>query len=387
MRLPKWVVQLILCLIGWRLFLGGLAFLSTIFFKEYAPTFPYAEMLNQYGPWWLVRWGSFDGVHYLTIVTDGYKAIGLIQAFFPFYPLLAKGIAQLLHFNPFLSLVTVSHVSLIVGCIFFRMWLRELGLSSKMQRWAMALMLLFPGAYSFGAIYTESLYFALISIALWGMQRKQLLFTGVGGLLLSATRVVGVLLSPVVFLQSFTTASKAERWKMLFTSGTMTLGLAAYSMYLWRQFQDPLYFFHVQQAFNTGRESSIILLPQVFYRAGRMLISLPILSREWYVVAQDTYLTLLLIAVLGFATWNVWKRRHLLFSPQILLYCWAAVLLPTLTGTLQSMSRYGLAVVPFFALLGVWAGKHPRAGAFLLILHAILLCINTMFFLQGRFIS
>lgn len=387
MRVARWVLWIVGAVILWRGIIFGIGYLAVAGELKYEPTFPYSGMLDQYGPPWWSRWGSFDGVHYLSLLTDGYRSFGLIQAFFPAYPLLAGAIAAVFSLNPFISFMLISHAFLLIGVLFFEVWMRELGVQKNTRALALLALLTFPGAYSFGSLYTESLFLALFCISAWSLQKRYWFLAIVSGAGLSATRVVGVFLAGAVFLRGLFARSVRSTLLLTLAGLMMAVGLIAYSLYLWKAFGDPLYFFTVQKAFDTGRQTSLVSLPQVLFRAVKMLATVPVFSRAWWLVLQDTYVFSLIAVFLARASWLAWKNKKQIFHWTYLVFSWGVVLLPTLTGTLQSMTRYGLAAVPFFVLFGSWAERHPRIAAVLISLHAILLVINTVAFLQGRFVS
>jgi len=387
MRIPKRISWILFGLLAWRMILFGVGYFAVASEHVYSPTFPYSGMLENYGPGWWSRWGSFDGVHYISLVMEGYRSYGLIQAFFPTYPLFAQFVSVLLALNPFTALLLVSHLFLLIGVIFFELWMRNLGLTKKTRVVALLALLTFPGAYSFGAIYTESLFFALFCIVVWALQKHYWWPVIISGFLLSATRVVGVFLAGAVFLQAFGVQLLRRKWSTIVAAMVMTGGLIGYSAFLWKEFGDPLYFFSVQKAFETGRQTTLIFLPQVLYRVGKMLMTVPVFSREWWLVMQDAYVFGLISLFLARASWFAWKKKKQIFHWSYVVFSWGVILLPTLTGTLQSMTRYGLAVIPFFVLFGSWSERHPRVAAVLILAHAILLVINTVAFMQGRFVS
>lgn len=387
MRTARWIFWIIFGVFFWRIALFGVGYLATISKQDYTPTFPYSEMLEQYGSAWWTRWGSFDGVHYLSLVTEGYRTFGLIQAFFPAYPLLAGALSSIFAINPFASLMFLSHAFLLLGVLFFELWMRELRVQKKARMMALLGLLTFPGAYSLGSIYTESLFFALFCIAAWALHKRYWWLAIASGAVLSATRVVGVFFAGAVLLQTLGTQLIQRKLMLAIAAVLMTGGLLAYSLFLWKEFNDPLYFFSVQKAFDTGRQTSLVLLPQVLYRVGRMLSTVPLFSYEWWLVFQDTYVFGLISLFLARASWLVWKKKNQIFHWSYLMFSWGVLILPTLTGTLQSMTRYGLAAIPFFVLFGSWSERHPRFAAVLILAHAILLIINTVAFMQGRFVS
>ena len=383
----KYIFRILAVLIIWRAAISVFAYVGHDINPDYKPSFPYYERFPEYGPWWITRWAGFDGVHYKDIIEHGYKGIGLIQAFFPLYPYTARFFLGITQQNPIYAGLLVSHLCFILGIFVYIAWLRELRLPQRQQMLALVLLLTFPASHSYVAMYTESIFLLLSGLVLWAFQKKAWWIVFLSGGLLSATRVVGVLLAPAVFLRAFRERTWRSKFFIVAISAGMTFGLIGYSYFLWKNYDDPLYFFHVQEAFNTGRQSSLVLLPQVLFRSVKILVSLPWNSRPWYVAAQDLYMFLLLFSLLASATWRWYQKKKLPIPAELLIFAWASLFVPTMTGTLQSMTRYGLSILPIFPLLVEVLDRHPRAKIFIILLHVILLSVNTMLFIQGRFVS
>jgi len=308
--------------------------LGVMLFRQYSviPTFPYYYMLLQYvKDSALALWGYFDGVHYLRIIGSGYADIGS-QAFFPFYPLLVRGISDLFHLSPYLSGVIVSLASL-AGSITIIKYL----FPSKKYYYIFVL-LLFPTSFFFVGLYTESLFlFLSLSFFLAIKKQKYLLASIIAGLA-SATRLVGVFLAFSLFIELL--RSKASRTYTIIQILISLSGFIAYTYFLWTKFSDPLMFLHVQSMFGAERSSSeLIFLPQVLYRYLKMIIAVDPTSFLY----QRIWLELITFIGAVIAWFYNLKRN----TPAISLYVALSLVLPTLTGTLSSFPRYALVLLPF----------------------------------------
>src|SRR3989344_2944237 len=143
----------------WRVLLQVFALLSPRFLS-FQPSYPYYDaLLVPLGPWWLVRWAGFDGVHYLTIAMKGYLGTGLIQAFFPMYPF-AMYFFNLFR-NPLMSGLVVSHLSFIAA-LFLLYKLFRLDERRNVSVLAVLCMLIYPVSFFFASLYTESLFLLCI---------------------------------------------------------------------------------------------------------------------------------------------------------------------------------------------------------------------------------
>lgn len=381
---------LMFCVIAvflWRVLLQGSAAVGnrTI---PYAPTFPYAGWLHEaFGPWWMVRWAGFDGVHYLTLAREGYGKTANLEAFFPMYPLFLNLLSRIIP-NSVVAGLLISHLMFgVVLLLLIKICQLE---KHKNIVFLILLFLLFPTSYAFVSLYTESLFLAL-ALGSWYAARKQRWL--VAGLLCAAataTRVVGVFLIPALIVEAFQQAKEQQKRisrKILIAGLLGIFGILSYMVYLQLRVHDSLAFFHVQQAFGGNRQTNLIFFPQVVYRYLRMLATVPV-SRITLTIAQEFGLTMLAGLVLSVMTYRTWKKRKMLgLRWSLLVYSWGSFLLPPLTGTFQSMPRYLLVIFPFFFFLSDIFARHRWLMVVYVLISGTLLLINTALFFQGIWVS
>lgn len=190
-----WVSRLLVWVAG----LGGVAALGRRegwrAFDPEALTAPFGPAANLLaGPG--ARW---DSVWYLAIAQGGYAGASARAAFFPLYPLavaivgaparvLGGGSGALL-----VAGVLVSVGALLAGLVVVhRLAVLELG--REPAALAVALVALFPTAFAFSAVYSESLFLALSAGALYAGRLGRWRWAGLLGALAAATRNTGVLL-------------------------------------------------------------------------------------------------------------------------------------------------------------------------------------------------
>jgi hypothetical protein len=346
----------------------------------FTPTFPYAhEVLPSFGGRPLTTWANFDGVHYLTIIEKGYKGTGLIQAFFPLYPLIV-GTLSFGVLNPIVVGVIISLASF-AGAIYYLYHLVLMTESPKVAGRVLWLLLLFPTSFFFGALYTESLFLLLVVGCFYAWEKKRYGLAGVIGLLAASTRLVGVFLVPALLISfigrknfNLTLLRDKRFWSALLP----ITGILAYMAYLQIVFGDPLLFYSVQTDFGADRATeTLVFYPQVVWRYAKMLGTVDITSTLYYRILLE--LLSGLFGLLGLV-WSFWvtKKSWAVFG---LL----ALLLPTLTGTFSSMPRY---LLPLFPLYIVLAKKLPDISfKICLVIFGILLAINLILFTQGIFVA
>jgi Gpi18-like mannosyltransferase len=301
-----------------------------------APSFPYYRtILDIAGTQAAAVWAHFDGVYYLQLARHGYEDMGT-QAFFPVYPLLIRAVSTLVS----VPLTTVGQlISLLAIWGTAYVWrYRYRG------EWSVLILtLVFPTAFYLFAVYTESLFLLFTLLFFVARAHKQYGRAAIWMALASGTRVTGILLAlPLMtwYIREHSWRDGTTWGRLMLLLGIGSLGLGAYSLYLYSRWHDPLLYLHVQGMFGAERTADhIVLLPQVIYRYMRMLLTVP--SDTW--LFQRIWLELLALGVSFGLLAAHWRRRELGLN----LYLLSALLLPTLTGTLSSLPRYILVLWPF----------------------------------------
>lgn len=355
------------------------------------PTYPYADWLAVV-PDWVGVFAQFDGVHYLTIARQGYDAIGLVQAFFPVYPL-AMRLVALGYMSDFALIISGRFISLLalVGIVYLWFGQKRFITGKLSTRYALWLFLLWPVSFFLHSLYTESLFILLALSSLLAAAKKQWLLAGVLAGIASGTRIVGILLFPALLIEllqqtnwrwSNTMQWIGQYWKNLIYICLSLIGWLLYSAYLWREFQDPFLYMHVQKEFGAGRQDAIqlpgLVQLQLIVRYVRMLLTVPI-SMSWLVIAQEFFLSIFAAVVLLLGV----KKVRL----SVWFFSGMSLLVPTMTGSLSSMPRYILAAPAVFLLFGYYAEKYPLLRKVSFIVSVVLLLCNLWLYAQGAWVS
>lgn len=390
MKSIKWILSIVII---WRLALLLVGSAGDNF-VAYDPSFPYSvDRLAQYDlPRWLYSWANFDGVHYLTIAEKGYIGTGLIQAFFPVYPFVT-GILTFITHSALIAGLIVSNLSFFVAVILFFILVRQrFGLA--IAKYSIFFLLLFPTSFFLGAMYSESLFLVWILVSFIFMDKKQWFWATIFAGLAAATRLVGVFMIPALIIAliesektDWTPSSllKIIRTKWLTISGFFLAlaGLGAYMLFLNGEFHDPFYFFHVQSEFGSGRQENLILLPQVIWRALKIIFTVQF-GLAWLTYFQEFIFSVGTLIILAVA----WLQRKSLKIPNSwLAFSLLATLLPPLTGSFSSMPRYVLVAFPLYVILASWTSKKPVLRGILFLSLGLFLVFNTIMFIQGHWIA
>lgn len=376
---------ILLAFVVWRIILQVVAFRADTVLN-YQPSFPFVETLQSSGvPRWLYSWNNFDGIHYHTIAKQGYEGFGLIQAFFPVYPLTIRMLMSI-GFQPIVASLVIAHIATLASIIAVYL-LSKYWWNQRTARWTLLGLLLFPTSFFLITGYTESLFLALILWSYWYILRHQWWLAAVLAGLASGTKVVGVLWSLVILTELITLQKSITKRSLAILIGLLLVSISGflfYSGYLQQAFDDAIYYLHIQSQFGAGRTDRFVLLPQVFYRSIMILLTARPFDLRYY-----TYILEFISAVWGMVGLILaWKFK---LPRSLILFSFLAFLVPTLTGTFSSLPRYILTIPTSFLVLGPLLCKLSHrsqlaVGLLLVVLTASLL-LNTLLFVQGYWIS
>lgn len=381
----------------WRL---SLFFLASLAGKvlPYQPSFPYYDsLLPATGfPQWLYSWANFDGVHYLTIVQKGYLGTGLIQAFFPGYPLLVFLINGVVG-RPLLSALLVANLAA-YGFVLVWFWWLKTDFSVRIAWIGTLILFLFPMSFFLGATYGESLALLTMALSFLAARWRWWWLAGLMALVASATRVVGIILVPALLIelvQQIVESSPPgaaltprqvlnrlfERHRSALAGILLgILGLGSYMVYLKTVFHDALYFLHVQSEFGAGREERLVLYPQVVWRYFKILATYR--PHDW------KFFSLIQEAVIGMGGLIGLLVSSLKIRYSYVVFSLGIFLIPTFTGTFSSLPRYLLPCFSLWMLLALALSRvKPWVLVLFLLCSALLLIINLWLFTQGYWVA
>ncbi|HOI05491.1 MAG TPA: hypothetical protein PLJ02_03465, partial [Candidatus Woesebacteria bacterium] len=160
------------------------------------------------------------------------------------------------------------------------------------------------------------------------------------------------------------------------------LGLVSYMGYLWVNFNDPFYFLTVQSQFGAGRQSQLVIWPQVVWRYLKIIFTVRPIDWKYFAYVQEFCLSLIGLYYLI----KAFLKKELPLA--WILFALGAYFMPTLTGNFSSMPRYILVCWPiFFYLAKDFSRWKPQAKILYLTISLLLLIINSMLFIQGYWVA
>lgn len=373
----------------WRVILFAVAH-SAQYILLFSQSFPYASrfLTPSQLPQWIWGFANFDGVHYLSIAYHGYEA-KYIQAFFPLFPIIIRWFSWVVgDEHTLLSGFFITFIFFYVFLIVFDKLL-ELDFYKVVRLRIISWVLVFPTAFFFVALYTESLFSLLVIGAFLAARKKKWWVSGFFGALAAATKITGIfLIFPLLYewIQIKKNVHPKKSIRYLFTSlfkspilYTVPLGLLGYMVYLQINFNDALYFWHAQPLFGAGRSgTTIVLLPQVIWRYLKILLTADFGKMGYWTAVFEVTFFILTCSLLLYA-----RKLKVRFS--YLLFAWLVVLLPTLSGSLSSMPRYVLQAFPVFITLGL--GLNTKYSLIFQAISAIFLIVFLAQFISGIWVA
>ncbi|WP_433611455.1 mannosyltransferase family protein [Dactylosporangium sp. CA-139114] len=196
-------------------------------------------------------WYRFDTVFYVRIADDGYLFYKFAPAFYPLYPAMIKilnpvfpggGLPAALAISIFFALVTLVMLHRLVD--------EEFG--DKIASRTTFYLAAFPAGFFLFAAYNESLYIALVLVALYAARKGHFWVANAAATLAGSTRLFGLLLAAPIayeYMRQRGWSFRKIRWDAL---GFLAIpsGVVAFSIYLHSVTGDWLAFSHAQDGWH-----------------------------------------------------------------------------------------------------------------------------------------
>ena len=198
-------------------------------------------------------YANWDGQWYKRIASQGYEYTSGSHssvAFFPAYPLLARGLARVAGIRAEVALLLVSNAFLIV---LFGLTVKYVNNrfpeSHGLPDCVLLALGLIPTSFFFRMAYSESMFLTLAVLVLYAIHRgwPLLLIAGIVGLA-TAVRPVGVALIPALALHVRRRSPDllTSAWRGAFLIPIACWGLVAYMAYQYAAFDDRFAFVRTQ---------------------------------------------------------------------------------------------------------------------------------------------
>jgi hypothetical protein len=324
--------------------------LTAWFAGYYLPNPSYQQYANQgwfLSPhFWIDIWSRWDARWYLDIVKYGYVVTDDIQntyssvAFFPLFPILVKGLSFLIP-RAFLSQsvylligLVMNNTLFLAGLYFLYRLTEEFFHSETLSKAVLILLVAYPGSFYFSCFYTESLFFLLAVLSLYMAKQNRWPLAAVFCALLAITRPQGILMAiplGILLLQSMQWKLKNFPLRALWLL-IIPLPLLLYLTYLQALTGDFFAPISAQAAWGKETGNFVVNFIDVFRTT----------TADVYKI--DSFLTFLFVALSILALFK-------LPSPAYGIYALIIILVPVISGTSVSMTRYIAVAFPAFVAL------------------------------------
>ena len=167
-------------------------------------------------------------------------------AFFPLFPLAIR-LFSYLTFGHYIAaaliVVVLSGAASALG-----VWaLAARVCDRKIADRAVVLYCLFPGAMTFGMLYSEPLGIALSAAALLALLSRRWVLAGICGALCTAERPDLIVIAAVLGIAALHAVWTRREWRALLAPALAPLGLLAFFGYLGHRYHDYLFWFQIEQ--------------------------------------------------------------------------------------------------------------------------------------------
>jgi hypothetical protein len=283
---------------------------------------------------------NWDGPNYLRIASKGYVSKSNAN-FFPLYPLAIREVGRVIS-SPLDAAIFIAWISFIGAVYFFLQILKHLFKIKDNSEALKGLMLfgLFPTAMFFIATYSESLFAFLALGAIYFTLKKKYTYAALFLLFCGATHITGIFV--ILLISMMMWEEKEKIWKVLSMLVIGSLGLLAYTFYLWHRFRDPLGFILSQKHHGW------------------------LVSSYSDLVSQADLFNLIFIIFILMSIYYWWYRRR-----SFAIYSFLFLLIPLLGKQFGGFNRYVLMAFPVQWMLYSYLKKRQLAYSIFLSFFAI----------------
>ena len=361
--------------LGFRVLSAILALFINVAFPLDAP-----QQMTVYGapsPFW-DTFARFDSGWYEGIARDGYSyAEGGRSniAYFPVYPMLMRYVGRLFgrhHATYYLGGIVVSWTSFVLAMVVLY-YLARLDLPRRRAERAVLLTAIFPFAFFFGVIYSESTFLLFTVLAFYTFRTRRWLTGGGAAAIGIATRVTGVLMWPALAWTAWRSAEPTPRDRAFAAAGLLVslVGFVWYCAYIYSVSGNPFEWAATLQRWNYRVGGAPWTAPLTL--VGR-LITHP----YSFVAGERVGLYDVLYGVTGIlflvAVPFVWRR----LGPEYGLYMLANLVLPLSSGVFEGVGRYCSVLFPCFIWLSTIQSR--AVGTFLVVAFALFYTLGLALF-------
>jgi hypothetical protein len=197
-------------------------------------------------------WDTFtryDSGWYYGIARNGYDVSPAVAggrsniAFFPVYPILMRHVGRFFgrtQADLFLGGIVVTWLSFVLAMVALY-YLARLDVRRREAERAVLLTAIFPFAFFFGVVYSESTYLLFTVLTFYLIRTRRWVSAGLAGALATGTRATGIIMWPAVAWTAWRTAEPTTRDRLLalVALALAASGFGAFCFYVYAESGDP----------------------------------------------------------------------------------------------------------------------------------------------------
>lgn len=298
----------------------------------------------------------YDSGWYHGIASSGYAWVPDGRnnlAFFPLYPKLMHYLGRLVggdQHDFYFAGIAISWLCFVVAiALLYR--LARLDLTHDQAIRATTFAAVFPAAYFFGVIYSESLFLMTLVGSVLALRTRHWWLAALAGAAMTATRVNGVMFLPALIVIAWRSSQpqRADRIAAMTAVAAGLLGIGGYSLYNYALSGNPFEWYDsiTRWGYHPGGNPV----------SGILGVAEAVLTRpfDYFSEPLAPYDALnALSAAFGLVTVPfIWKRFGSGYTAIVLL----GLLLPLSSGQLEGLGRYTAVLFPISLLLGSLPGE------------------------------
>jgi hypothetical protein len=315
-------------------------------------------------------WDTFvrhDSGWYVEIARRGYDVSDAVAggrsniAFAPVYPLLMRYVGRLFGRSQgltYLAGILVSWLSF-AAAMAALYYLAALDLPPRRAERAVLLAAIFPFAFFYGAVYTESTFLLFTVLSFYAFRTGRWAAGGVCGAVAGATRVTGILMWPALAWTAWRTLRRApeppsdptvgpsrERAAAAAALVVSTLGFAAFCFWVYYETGHPLLWATALTRWGTGYHPGGAPWSASLALAGALLTHPYVFLTSGPMAVYDTLYGVTALCFVA-ATPFVWRR----FGAGYGLFMALNLYVPLSSGAFEGLGRYCSVLFPCFIWL------------------------------------
>ena len=312
-------------------------------------------------PFW-DAFARYDAGWYHNIASSGYmRGLGVPDklAFFPLYPMSMRGLGTLLGSRKedfYFAGIVISWLAFAAAMVMLYK-LARLDLDERGARRAIVYAAIFPFAFFFGVVYSESLFFLSLVTAAYAIRTKAWVLAAIAGAAMTATRVTGVMAVPgLAWLAWQASRGRSDLVKATAVVAATMAGIGLYTAYNYNVTGNPFAWYDAITRWNYHPGQNPIAMPLAVVWA---VITRPMQYLSERMAPYDVLNTLAALTALALVP-IIWRR----FGFGYALIVLGGMLLPLSSGQLEGLGRYASVQFPIALALASGGSTIRHAIAF-----------------------